>query len=137
MSWAKSKWHRIALLIMGAMSYARASEPPQLKSYTKLMAALNSGAEARLVMYCGKCKLILQSSKEMSAPDAIGGMPIATYEYFAPGVVGNKSAFVICSENKLIANPKGKGYAYNYEKVKINDDNTVKVTAQYLNARNF
>jgi len=137
LSWAKSKWHRIALLIMGAMSYVHASEPTQLKSFTELIAALNSGAEARLVRYCGKCKLILPSGEEVSAPDAIGGMPIATYEYFVPGVVGNKSAFVVCSENKLIANPKGKGYVYNYEKVKISADNSVKVTAQYLNAHNF
>ena len=31
----------------------------------------------------------------------------------------------------------GKGYVYNYVKVRINADNTVKITAQYIHPKSF
>jgi len=54
------------------------------------------------------------------------------FEYFAAGAVYNKKAFVVSSTSKLIQNPTGDGYVYNYAKVKVDESNEVRITAVYL-----
>jgi hypothetical protein len=70
-------------------------------------------------------------------PDAIGGMKIDVWEYFAPMSVRNEKAFVVSSTAKLIKYPKGEGFVYNYVKVRINSDNSVKIDAKYLDSVSF
>lgn len=107
---------------------------PQITSFDDLMKTLNAGGHVRVVFHYAKCTLISDNENQEKVPDAIGGMDISTYEYFAPNSVKNKEAFVVFSENKLIEYPKGDGYVYNYVKVKIGPDNKVKITARYLDA---
>lgn len=126
---------RIMLLI--ALAYAALmcanAQPKALKNFDELMAALNAGYNVRVVIYYGKCKLVADNEVQDKSPDAIGGMTIDTYEYFAPKAVrGNENAFVVFSENKLIQNPKGKGFVYNYAKFKVESTGKVKVTVMYL-----
>ena len=64
-------------------------------------------------------------------------MDIDTYEYFPVGAVHNKNTFVVFSNSKLVQNPIGKGYVLNYGKVRINEDNTVQVTAKYIHPKNY
>jgi len=109
----------------------------QINNFDELMHVLNSGGKVRVVMHYAQCRLFIKNIEQKSSPDAVSGMDIGTFEYFAPGVANNKLAFVVFSESKLIKNPIGKGYVYNYGKVRINSDNTVKITAQYLNAKNY
>lgn len=97
------------------------------------MTALNGGEQVRVIIHYGKCTLISDNEIEDKSPDAIGGMTIDTYEYFAPKAVrGNENAFVVFSENKLIMNPKGKGFVYNYGKFRIESTGKVKVTVMYI-----
>jgi hypothetical protein len=46
--------------------------------------------------------------------------------------VATKRRFWFFSENKLILNPKGSGYVYNYGKVRIDEDGEVKITVSYI-----
>ncbi len=103
-----------------------------MKSFDELMEALNAGYEVRVVIHYAKCKLEIDGEIQESSPDAIGGMEIDVYEYFAPMTVYNKLAFVVNSKSKLIQNPLGEGYVYNYVKLKTYADNSVIVIAQYL-----
>jgi hypothetical protein len=64
-------------------------------------------------------------------------MNLGVYEYFAKEAVKNKLAFVVASESKLIENPKGDGFVYNYVKIKVSEDNKVKITAQYVDVKTF
>ena len=109
----------------------------QLKNFDELMAALKSGKQVRMVVYYNKCKLISDNEEKEKVPDAIGGMNLGVYEYFAKEAIKNKLAFVVASESKLIENPKGEGYVYNYVKIKVSEDNKVKITAQYIDAKTF
>ncbi len=109
----------------------------QLKSFDELMTSLKSGKQVRMVVYYSKCKLISDNEEKEKVPDAIGGMNLGVYEYFAKEAVKNKLAFVVASESKLIENPKGDGFVYNYVKVKVSEDNKVKITAQYVDAKTF
>lgn len=68
----------------------------------------------------------------MTGPDAVTGMIIDTYEYFAPVKEGSIKAFLAFSESKLIKNPMGKGFVYNYGKIRINEDNSAEITAMYI-----
>lgn len=70
-------------------------------------------------------------------PDAIGGMSIDTWEYFAKGSIRNEKAFVAFSASHLIQYPKGDGYVFNYVKVKVAEDNKVKITARYIDPKTF
>jgi hypothetical protein len=109
----------------------------QIKNFDELMSALKTGKVVKVVVYYGKCQLISDNQIKDKSPDAIGGMKIETFEYFAEGAARNKKAFVTSSESKLIENPIGEGYVYNYAKIKVYPDNTVQVIARYINAKNL
>jgi hypothetical protein len=101
-----------------------------------LMEALNSGEEVRVVIQYNQCHW--QDSFDLSPiPNASAGLLIDTWEYFAKGAVRNKNAFVVFSSSKLIQNPTGKGFVYNYGKVRINEDNTVEITSKYIHPKTF
>lgn len=102
-----------------------------------LMQSLNSGEHVRIVIQYGLCQWAPTENKQSPTPKAVTGMDIDTYEYFPAGVVHNKSAFVVFSNSKLIHNPRGRGFVLNYGKVRINDDNTVEITAKYLQPKNY
>lgn len=127
------------IIILIALAYAALmsanAQPKALKNFDELMSALNAGYNVRVVIYYGKCKLVADNEMQDKSPDAIGGMTIDTYEYFAPKAVrGNENAFVVFSENKLIQNPKGKGFVYNWAKFKVESTGKVKVSVMYLDS---
>ena len=64
-------------------------------------------------------------------------MEITTFEYFASGTTGNSFPFIVFSDSRLIMNPNAKGFIYNYGKFKIYSDNSVEITARYLNPKNY
>jgi hypothetical protein len=132
------KMYKIVLLIFFffAASLVHA-QPQRINNFDELIQELNSGGKVRVVMHYAQCRLFIENIEQKSSPDAVSGMDISTFEYFAPGAANNKLAFVVFSDSKLIKNPIGKGYVYNYGKVRINSDNTVKITAQYLNPKNY
>lgn len=101
------------------------------------MTALKAGKEIKAVFEYSKFRMISDNEEQEKVPDAIGGMELCTWEYFAANSVRNKEAFVVFSESKLIQNPKGDGFVYNYVKVRINSDNKVKITAQYVDSKTF
>jgi len=109
----------------------------QLKNFDELLQSLKSGKNVKMVVYYNKCKLIADNEEKEKVPDAIGGMQLNVYEYFAKESVKNKQAFLVASESKLIQNPKGDGFVYNYVKLRVSEDNKVKITAQYLDAKTF
>lgn len=111
-----------------------AGNTTQLKDFEELMNYLKTGSEVRVVLHYAQCQLISDNEIVDDVPDAIGGMSLEVWEYFAPGVVYNEKAFLVSSTSKLIQYPKGDGYVYNYVKIKFYDDNSVKIVAQYLDA---
>jgi len=123
----------VAILFISTSIFAQ----KQLKNFEELMTSLKSGKQVRMVVYYNKCKLISDNEEKEKVPDAIGGMNLGVYEYFAKEAVKNKLAFVVASESKLIENPKGDGFVYNYVKIKVYEDNKVKITAQYLDVKSF
>ena len=112
------------------------AQTTRLSTFDELMQSLNSGEHVRVVIQYGLCQWAPSENKQTPTPNAVTGMDIDTYEYFPVGAVHNKSAFVVFSDSKLIQNPIGKGYVLNYGKVRINDDNTVQVTAKYIQPKN-
>ncbi len=123
----------ILIVFLMLVSVMLIAKPTQLKNFEDLMDALKAGREVRVVAEYGKCKLI-SNNEEKTAPNAIGGMSVDVWEYFAPMSVGNPTAFVVFSQTKLI---NYGGYIYNYAKFRVGDDNKVKITAQYANATDF
>lgn len=103
------------------------AKPLQLKNFSDLMSALRQGYKVRAIVHYGDCKLLVDG-KETKAPDAVGGMDIDVFEYFAKNSVRNAEAFLAFSYTSMI---NLKGYLYNYVKFKIYEDNRVEVTAQY------
>lgn len=106
----------------------------KLESFEQVMDALKQGKVVHAVFYYKDCQLISDNEIEDESVDAIGGMKIDTWEYFAKASIRNKEAFVVTSTSKLIANPKGKGYVYNYVKLKIKESGEVKITANYVDS---
>jgi len=113
------------------------AQTTQLNNFESLMEALNSGEKVRAVFHYKHCKLISDNKvvDPVRVPDAIGGMGIDVYEYFAAGAIRNKEAFVVFSVSKLIENPIGEGYVYNYAKVKVYANNEVEIIARYLDSK--
>ncbi|MFZ4740226.1 MAG: hypothetical protein HXX18_01135 [Bacteroidetes bacterium] len=123
----------VAILFISTSIFAQ----KQLKNFEELMTSLKAGKQVRMVVYYKKCKLISDNEEKEKVPDAIGGMNLGVYEYFEKEAVKNKLAFVVASESKLIENPKGDGFVYNYVKIKVSEDNKVKITAQYVDVKSF
>lgn len=123
----------MVLFLMSTTIFAQ----KQLKSIEELMTSLNSGKQVRMVAFYKKCRLISDNEEQEKVPDVVGGMHLGVYEYFAKESVKNKQAFVVFSESKLIQYPKGDGFVYNYVKIKVTEDNKVKITAQYVDAKTF
>lgn len=119
------------ILVSGACLLA---DTVLLKNFEELMEALKSGEQVRVIANYGECQLITNNEIEEHAPNAIGGMNIDTFEYFAPMSIGNPQGFIVFSHTSLI---NYGGYIYNYAKFKITDDNKVKITAQYANSLTF
>jgi len=106
----------------------------QLNNFDEIFDALKKGEQVRVVAHYGECELISNNEIQDSAPNAIGGMNVDTFEYFAPMSIGNPKGFVVFSHTSLI---NYGGYIYNYAKFKVSDDNKVKITAQYANPTTF
>lgn len=124
---------RLLLLLAIAFPLAAYAQGKQITDFDTLMKALNGGAQVRVIIEYGKCQLILDNEIQKESPNAISGLNIDTYEYFARKAVrNNDKAFLVFSENKFIQNPKGKGYVYNYGKVRIDEDGEVKITVSYV-----
>jgi hypothetical protein len=113
------------------------AQPARIKNFNDLVVSLSNGEQVRVVIHYAKCKLSMDGTKQSPAPDAIAGMDIDTFEYFAPGAAHNIVPFLVFSQMKMIQNPMGKGFVYNYGKVRINDDNSVNISAKYVNPKNF
>ncbi len=113
------------------------TQPTRITNFDDLMTSLNSGERVRVVIHYALCKWSPDQAEQSPIPDAIAGMDIDTYEYFAPEAVHNKSAFMVFANSKLIQNPIGKGFVFNYGKVRINADNTVQVTAKYIHPKSL
>ncbi len=120
------------VLVFSGLAPLRAEVVP-LRSFDEVKEALIQGYPVRVVAHYGKCRLVLDG-KETKAPDAIGGMPVTTFEYFAANSVRNPQAFLAFSAASLINH---KGYIYNYGKFKIFADNRVEITAQYAKPVTF
>lgn len=118
------------LFYLGLVSMTFAGE--QVKSFTDMMTRLKKGEDLKVVIHYGKCRLINENEIREYSPDAIGGMEIHNFEYFAEKSIGNDNAFMATSTSHLIENPIGEGYVYNYVKLKISEDDSVVITARYL-----
>lgn len=126
-----------SVLVLFLSSITGLHAQKQLHSFAELISALNGGQSVRVVIHYGDCMLIDGNQIQEKSPDAVGGMPLDVYEYFAQGSIGNKQAFVVSSTSKLIQNPKGKGFVYNYAKIRVDEDGKVKLTANYLNPTDY
>jgi hypothetical protein len=125
------------LLFASGIFISEAFAQTQLRNFDDLVHALNTGKTVRAVIHYGDCMLIDDNEIQESAPDAVGGMDFDVYEYIARQSVRNEKAFVVSSAAKLIQNPKGEGFVYNYGKIRADEDGKVKITVNYVNPTDY
>jgi hypothetical protein len=123
------------LLLAFSLLISSFSQNHQIKSFNELLKELKLGSEVRLVVEYKKCKLFIDSV-EVNSVDAIGGMNISTFEYFAKGSIKNEKSFIAFSENVLISH-KRYGYVYNYVKFRVYEDEQVEIVVRYLKTHTF
>lgn len=123
---------RLLALLLFAAAGLTWGQPAQLTSFDELLSTLTEGEDAKAVIHYAKCRLVIDST-EYESPDAIGGMDISTYEYFAPMSIRNPRGFLSASETVLIGHPH-YGHVYNYAKLRIYEDGEVEITVRYLDA---
>ncbi|WP_075591537.1 hypothetical protein [Labilibacter marinus] len=121
----------LAILLIPTLLMAKNQK---LESFEQIMDALKQGKTVKAVFYYKDCQLISGNEIKDKSVDAIGGMSIDTWEYFAKGSIRNKEAFVVSSASKLIANPLDEGFVYNYVKIKVTEAGKVKITAKYIDS---
>lgn len=126
----------LLIFILLIFQFSRA-ETTQITNFEELMTTLKKGEIVRVIIDYEKCQLISDNEIQERSPNAISGMTMETFEYFAENALGSNQPFVVSSENKLIANPKGEGYVYNYGKVRIDKDGNVKITVRYIDPKTY
>jgi len=123
------------LLLLLLASVPLTAQTKQITSALSLFENLKSGEDVNAVIHYAKCKLIVDG-EETQSPDAVGGMRLMPFEYFAKMSVGNEKAYVAASETQLIAHRK-YGYVLNYVKIRIFEDDTVEIIACYLDPNSY
>lgn len=111
------------------------SQTTQLTSANKLFESLNAGEDVNVVIRYAKCKLTI-NGEQVESPDAVGGMKLMPFEYFAKMSVGNQKAYVTASETHLISH-RSYGYVLNYVKIRIFEDDSVEIIARYLDPNSY
>lgn len=124
-----------AALLFIFIAAAAEAQTIRLNSFEQLMHALESGEEVRAVIHYSKCRLLIDGV-ETTAPDAIGGMSLGVFEYFAKMSIRNEKAFVAASESVLISHPV-YGYVLNYAKLRIYEDDSAEIIVRYLDPVNY
>ncbi len=127
---------KLLIFVLVIFQFTRA-ETSQITNFDELITVLKKGEIVRVIIEYGKCQLISDNEIQSRSPQAIGGMTMETFEYFAENALGGNQPFVVSSENKLIANPKGSGYVYNYGKVRVDKDGKVKITVRYIDPKTY
>jgi hypothetical protein len=112
-------------------SFVAAAQPVRLESAAEILRALKAGRQVRAVLHYKGMTLTNDKGQPEAAPDAVGGMPLDTFEYFAAGAVGNPEGYLAASHAQLIRHPR-HGYVINYVKVSVFDSGRVRILAQYL-----
>jgi hypothetical protein len=126
-----------AVVALGFVAAGRAeAQPKPLKTAAEIMAALSSGRQVRAVLHYKDMALVDEKGEPQKSPDAVGGMDLATFEYFAAGAVGNKEGYLVASHTQLIRHPR-YGYVLNYVKLSVYDSGAVKIVAQYLSPTTY
>jgi hypothetical protein len=120
----------LALALPGAAPAKGGRGPRRLPHYADVIGALTEGRTVKVVIRYAKCKLVVDG-KEEEAPDATGGMEVATWEQFAKGVVRNDRAYLSTSHTVLIGHPR-YGHVLNYVRLRLYDDDRAEITARYL-----
>ncbi len=122
---------RVASAICALLFAASALAGPRpLEDFDALLGALRSGAAVRVVVDYGRCELIAENQPE-TAPQAIGGMVVDVWEYFAAGAVGNPQAFLAFSHGSLIQHAR-RGMVINHVKFRVMADGEITIGARYL-----
>lgn len=111
------------------------AQTQQLKDFNQLFNSLKSGETVRAIIHYELCRLVIDGKEEV-APNAIGGMDLNTFEYFAKGSVRIDNAFISVSETVLISHPR-YGYVLNYVKLRIYEDDNVEIVARYLDPKTY
>ena len=103
----------------------------QLKNFNEVLSALKEGGRVRAVIHYNRCRLFRDKKEIEKIPDAIGGMDLNTFEFFARESVKNPRGFISASKTVLIQHP-GYGFVLNYVKLRIYEDNEIRIIAKYL-----
>ena len=126
-----------AVVALGFVAAGRAeAQPKPLKTAAEIMGALSSGRQVRAVLHYRDMALVDGKGAPQKSPDAVGGMDLATFEYFAAGAAGNKEGYLVASHTQLIRHPR-YGYVLNYVKLSVYDSGAVKILAQYLSPTTY
>jgi len=116
---------------VGWTAAAAAPAPTRLDSALEIRAALRAGGRVRAVFEYKRMHLVDHDGQEQTPPDAVGGMDLEPFEYFAAGSVGNDVGYLTASHAQLIRHSR-YGYVTNYVKVTVEDTGAVRILAQYL-----
>lgn len=125
----------LILLFVGFGSSFGQNSP--MLTYGELLEALKRGYAVRATFYYAKCDLFIADKKQDKSPDVVGGMPVDVFEYFGRNTIGNSKSYIAFSEAKLIANPLGAGYIYNYAKARVYEDGKVTISIRYVDPITF
>jgi len=116
---------------LGWTALAAAPVATRLDSALEIRAALRAGGRVRAVLEYKKMHLVDRNGQELQAPDAIGGLDLEPFEYFAAGSIGNDIGYLTASHAQLVRHSRD-GYVTNYVKVTVEDTGTVRILAEYL-----
>lgn len=125
----------IGLMLLLTSSSFILNPSAELKNFNELLTALKEGKNIRVIIHYAKCRLVIDGREEKS-PEAIGGMDLKTFEYFARKSVKNDKAFIASSETVLIFHQR-YGYVFNYIKIRIYEDESVEIIARYLDPKTY
>ncbi len=130
----KLVWLSVVIILMSAVMLN--AKIVQLKNYGEVFKALTAGETVKMIVHYKQCQLISDNEIVKKVPDAIGGMVLNSFEYFAPMSIRNKHGYISSSKTVLINHPR-YGFVMNYAKVRIFDNDKIRIIAQYVDPKTY
>ncbi|MFI4937425.1 MAG: VirK family protein [Candidatus Berkiellales bacterium] len=121
----------IALMSVSQVIFA--ANPKILSTYPELSQALTEGHSVRAIMTLNKCKA---DSTEVKKADVIGGANFTNFNIYQLEENGEKKNIIATSTHMLLEHGKF-GTVYHYGRIRVYEDNTVKVFNEYLDPKAF
>ena len=99
--------------------------------------ALETGRTLKVIIHFGNCHAIGTDKKAEDSPGIVTGFTVGSFDFFPKNSARNSKEFISLVSGNMNETLPGKGYVYNFLRLKIFEDGKVAITTSQINPLTF